>query len=364
MSEDNKKTPKDSAKSSSTKKPVNPVKSRTSNHHPDEEPTFNTVLEPKDRKQNADKAKPQKAKTGISHPSGLFLALMAALAGGAIGWGGPMLFGEQGAKTDALQVSLEQTRSDLSAAKSEQGRLASILASIQGTSRNQATSNQSIIESLGDLQDQVQALKDTQPVDTSEALAVLEERVSTLATLTLPVDDAGSEDGISSVNILDLMERLDALEAGGSADVTARLAALETQVEEYGVKPVAFPKPDATPIELPPAETPQSAEDILQVLVDTFPRAKMLETVRAQEVLAAKKPSWLQRALSRHVKTHNDENSTHPADTIDAAQAALKTGDINQSLILIATLNPPVRAVAAEWIDAANKAAKLIEKDL
>jgi hypothetical protein len=355
MSDDDKKTPKSDAE----KKPAKSVKSRASNHHPDEEPTFNTVLESEEREKKTAKTK-SKAKTGISRPSAILLSLLAALAGGTIGWSGPILFGGQGAKNDALQASLEQTRSELATAKSEQTKLADTLAAIQGTSRNQASSNQSLAQTLGDLEDRITALQEAeQPVDNSEAVKALEDRLSKLATLT----DIETEDGTTSVNVLALVERLEVLEAGTAPDLAARLDALETQIQENANQTVAFPKPDTTPIELPPAETEASAQDMLDVLIDTFPRTIMLETVSAQKALAAKKPSWLQRTLSRHIKTHDDQ-MTDPVDTINAAEAALKRGEVNGALNLMGELNPPVRAVAADWMGAAKKAAKRIEKDL
>ena len=106
MSDDTKKTPDGRPKGGPVKKSVKPTKSRASNHRPEEEPAFNTALEPKDPKKIANKAKPTKASKGISRPSAVLLSLLAALAGGTIGWGGPILFGGQGAKTDALQTAL------------------------------------------------------------------------------------------------------------------------------------------------------------------------------------------------------------------------------------------------------------------
>lgn len=361
MSDKNDKTPDGPPKGRAGKKPV---KSRASNHAPSEEPAFNTVLEPegaKEKNKTSDNKKAtKKSSNGISGPSALLLALMATLAGGAIGWGGPLLFGNQSAKTEALQNTLDQTRSELVAAKTERQQLSEALAAIQGTSQNQASSNQSIVATLNDLEDKIAALQESEkPVDNSEAISALEDRISKLATL----NNIDAEDGMTSINLLDLIERLDTLEASSSADINARLDALEAQIKEANANPATFPKPDSTPIELPAAETAQSAAETLQVLIDTFPRSKMLETVKAQEALAAKKPSWLQRTLSRHVKTH-DEEKINPVDTIASAEAALKLGEVDQALKLIATLNPPVRAVAAEWIDAAKKASKLIEKEL
>lgn len=356
MSDDSKKTPNERPKGSSVKKSGKPAKSRASNHHPDEEPGFNTVLESEKHKKPADKTNSSKTLEGISRPSALLLSLLAALVGGAMGWGGPVLFGGQGAKTQALQTSLEQTQADLTAAKTEQDKLADTLATIQGTSRTQASSNISLVDQLSALEDQVQKLQDAQPADPSEALAALEEHVSKLSTLSV----GENEDGTAQVDLLGLIERLDTLEAG---ELSSRVDALEAKTSDISAKPTAFPEPDTTPIELPPAETGKSAAEALNALIETFPRTKMLVTVEAQKAQAAKKPSWIQRTLSRHIKTHDDQK-IDPVGTINAAEAELKRGEINAALKLMGELNPPVRAIAAEWMGAAKKAAKRIEKEL
>lgn len=360
MSDNDKKTPDGRSKGSSGKKPAGPTKARAPAPRADDEPEFNTVVEKDSRKKQTKTPISKTAKPGISRSSALMMSVLAALAGGAIGWGGPTLFGGQSAKNEAVQAALEQTRSDLAAAQAEQKKLADSLAAIQGSSRTQATSNQSITSSLATLEDEVSKLRETQSESTNEAIAALEDRISSLGALTLP---AGEGEESSSVDLSKLIDRIDTLESGGSDEIASRLDKLETQLTELGTRRVTFPEPDTTPIELPPVEAEESAEETLQILIDTFPRATMLESVAAQEALAAEKPSWLQRTLSRHVKTHDDD-VVDPVDTINAAETALKRGEVTKALDLISELNPPVRAVAAEWIGAAKSAAKRIEKDL
>jgi len=358
MSDDKKKTPDGRPKSGTGKKPTKSTKSQTSKLDGDE-PAFNTVLGAEEPQKSAQKGNSSKRSHGVSRSSALMMSVLAALAGGAIGWGGPVFFGGQSAKNAALQSSLDQARSDLDLATTERKKLADSLAAIQGTSRNQASSNQSLSASLGALEDQVQELKNAEPVDNSEALAALEERISKLGTVTIP----DGEEGTASVDLLALVERVDTIETGGSEEIATRLAELETRIEDISTRPSAFPKPDPTPAELPTVETVQSAEEALNILIDTFPRAKMLEAIDAQKVRAAEKPSWIQRALSRHVKTH-DEGKADPIEIVDAAEAALKQGQVSNALKLMGDLNPPVRVIAADWMGAAKKAAKRIEKDL
>ncbi len=98
-------------------------------------------------------------------------------------------------------------------------------------------------------------------------------------------------------------------------------------------------------------------QSALAVLIDTFPRAKMLAAVKAQETSKANKPGWLRRAMSKHIKVRDGE-AVDPYTAIDAAESALKDGDIPAALAHIKKLNPPVRTSAAEWVQAAKKSAK------
>ncbi len=113
-----------------------------------------------------------------------------------------------------------------------------------------------------------------------------------------------------------------------------------------------------TPDIAKPASRNKSADvtqTSLNILMDTFPREKMLAAVKAQEVLVQKKPGWLRRALRKHIKVR--ENVTpDPYIAIDAAETALKEGRVQAALDIIATLNPAVRASAADWVRAAKKA--------
>ncbi|MCF6275750.1 MAG: hypothetical protein L3J05_08310, partial [Robiginitomaculum sp.] len=118
-----------------------------------------------------------------------------------------------------------------------------------------------------------------------------------------------------------------------------------------------------TPINKPTKNKPTSPaikteqQSALAVLIDTFPRAKMLAAVKAQETSKANKPGWLRRALSKHIKVRDGE-AVDPYMEIAAAEAALKGGDIPAALAHIKKLNPPVRTSAAEWVQAAKKVVK------
>jgi len=132
-------------------------------------------------------------------------------------------------------------------------------------------------------------------------------------------------------------------------------------------KPFENKEPVGKPVELEAMPTPdipklvdknQSADVTsasLNILIDTFPREKMLAAVLAQEALAKKKPGWLRRTLRKHIKVR-EQDVSNPSLAITAAEKALNEGRIQDALDSIAKLNPTVRAAAANWVRAANKA--------
>ena len=180
-------------------------------------------------------------------------------------------------------------------------------------------------------------------------------------------------------SLLDLTNKVDAQlalniqegEVGAGANaVLTRLAALETQIAELqdsqieNAPPQGFPSASAEPIDLPdtPASKTLSENDraeILQVLMESFPRQEMLAAVGAQQEIASKKPSWLQKTLSKHIKVRDD--NTPPLTIINGVEAAVKTGRIEDALEGIKKLNPPVRAMAIDWVVAAKQAQKTLQ---
>jgi hypothetical protein len=346
----------DTDKKPGNKKPAKTIdsktgKSRDSNHSPDEEPAFNTVLGLEDEPAEG-------APHGISRASAMLLFLLASLLGGVIGWGGPALFSGNAQKQASLEASLNQTKTDLATAETARAELANALATIQAEAKRTGSNTSAVSARLSEIQADLDALKaQPAPIDYSAEITALNERITALSAFS-------GDEGEEGENILALVERLETLEIGSEAvaDLQDRL----TMMELNGVKsaPVAtFPEPDPEPINLPPVETVQDQQTALQVLIDSFPKENMLAAVKAQEALATRKPSWLQRLLSKHVKVR-DTDKIAPSATIDRAETALKNGQISDAIKLINTLNPPVRSVAADWITAAKKAEKLIEKEL
>jgi hypothetical protein len=156
-----------------------------------------------------------------------------------------------------------------------------------------------------------------------------------------------------------LSARLQALEDMREqiAEHTTELETLRSTVDqlstELSERP-AFPSPTAAPIHLPNLDDQDSRAQALALLVDSFPESEMLAAVKAQEKIAAQKPSWLQRTLAKHIKVR-DKDGINPADNIARARQALEDGDVAQAITLVNTLNPPVRATAQNWLSAAKK---------
>jgi hypothetical protein len=151
----------------------------------------------------------------------------------------------------------------------------------------------------------------------------------------------------------------------GAGSIAARLDALEERTLEQDIADETSVKQPEEILDVkrisvkPPVDPTRQAS--LDVLIDTFPRAKLLAAVKVQELAASKKTGWLKRALSKHVRVGND-NAPDPYDVIEAAETALQSGQVTDALKRLAQLNPPVRTSAAAWVEAAKKAAPRIEK--
>lgn len=338
----------------------------------DKKPEFNSVVHPKEPKTGT-------LNKSISRSSAVLLALLSTLVGGAIGWVGPALFKSTDPTPD-LQISINQLQTQLASQETNMGQLQTLL----------DTNNKANLAQQAKLFETVKAVQDsaneTAPVD-SEALqelfgstiegletelaalkpqidtvnADLNTRMDVLET-SLTKDGAELGDGTASQAILERFTKLEAAQAG-HVDLSEQFTDLQTQIDQLAASLAlapAFPDPATDTIDVPAVENLYDSAAALQALIDSFPRAKMLEAVHAQDVIAHKKPSWLQRTLSRHVKVR-DDNAPTPLRTIDAAQSALANGDIHEAIAHIAKLNPPVRAIAAEWVSAAKKTAKAID---
>ncbi len=290
--------------------------------------------------------------------------LVASLAGGAIGIvGSKYLAGpdklpglRQELKTDLTKIEARLSTSEDKAKDLQkmEGDLTSQLEALQKTISGQGET----ISELSDQLDAVAQLKDT--------VGQINERLIVLEGL------AGQKSGLVS-GAKSIETRLKALEEQAAtpaqpsvkpedlAGLKDEVEALKTQMDNLkaaALKTVPSPqKNQRETINLPKQADGASREETLRILMDTFPRAKMLAAVRAQEHLAAQKPSWLQRALRKHIRIRK-EKPVDPYVLINSAQNKLKDGDISAALKRISELNPPVRAAASEWVSAAKTALK------
>ena len=314
-------------------------------------PKFNSVVHPKGKKLK------QEIK-GISRASAVLLAFLSSLIGGAIGWGGPILF-DRVDETANLRTEMQAA---MGSANTQAQSDREVLQSLRKTIRQQAERTQQLetngralldmqtgqLKTLGEINTKLE-----QYPEKTNQIAALQERLNVL--------EAGIGDGKGDAKgVQAILDRFNALEREQKrmADLLTAFDANEMIAEQdekaKEALPEAFQKPEQT------TDAEYDKSEILKNLVETFPRAKMLGAVRVQEDLASKKPSWLQRTLSKHVKIR-DEEMPAPLITVNAAEAALQKGQIKQALDEIAKLNPPVRAAAADWVNAAKKAVKMFE---
>ncbi|PHR92969.1 MAG: hypothetical protein COA69_06530 [Robiginitomaculum sp.] len=343
-------------------------------------PAFNSVIHPAGETvdetpvDTAPKDVPEQASGKNTKLVRIFaLTLVALLTLAAMSWIGSALF--KGADTSAdLQTQLMAQGAQLSALED---RLKTQDAQIQTLSQNLQTR----MQTQQQMQVRLQALVDTQSANTpldietvQELFGPAVEKLEADFAALAPAFDALGADLNTRIDLLETGQTPDDAEAGmGTKVLLERLIALETgsaelqkQVEglsaELAPQP-AFPEPSAAHIQLPSGETLADRAAVLQVLIESFPRDKMLAAVRAQNAIAKKKPSWLQRTLSKHIKIR-DKDLPAPLVTIDAAETALKNGLVHAALDEISKLNPPVRAAAADWIHVAKKAVKSIDDPL
>ncbi len=312
----------------------------------EDEPDFNTVLE-------ADEEIPPTPNKGVGRGfvlGGFILSTLLGAGGGIAGT--KILAGPD--KTAALRIELEQSLEALQQSSQTQTKKLGTANSVQKETKTK----------LDELQAKNTAL--------SDQIETLEQQISDLQTTV--------GDGSPDKEITDRIAVLEALSSEGediftgANSITARLNAIEENIAQVELLPkqeisnnTAMPLSTAPPAEMalpaetaPPVETAQ--QTALDILIDTFPRAKMLAAARAQEASAGRKPGWIKRALSKHIKVRDTE-TVDPYAAINAAETALKDGDITSALKHIFTLNPPVRTSAAEWVQAAKKAVNSIEQE-
>lgn len=328
-----------------------PAKKQVSKSKPDKEPApkadktpaFNSVIPPK-----ADaKTKTQsKSNIGISRASAVLLALLAAITGGAIGWLGPTMFRNTGV-TDALDQTVQAIQVDL---KSETSKRMALETALESAQQSNTQTTKQLQESISLQKQQLTSLSErNNDTELSKIISnqnTLKERLDAQEALSGQTTDEGE----LNVGAQVLLERI--------ANLETQLTDLQNTIQTQDIAP-EFPKLSTEPINLPHDKmdgglSAQERDDVLQTLIKSFPRDKMLVAVQAQAKIASKKPSWLQNVLSRHVKVRDD--NTPALTTINTAETALKNGQIEEALVQIKKLNPPIRVVAKEWVAAATKA--------
>lgn len=334
-------------------------------------PEFNSVVLPKNKT-----SKPHKQ--SISRASAILLALITTLTASTIGWVGPIIFSNN-AKKDLhntvaqLETQISTQTNEISALRSALSSQTKTLQSAQGTADQQRQNLQTEIRDLLNKEPNIAPIDDEHiqnlfTPSLAELSATINTRIDVLES-GLSKDETINTEGSSA-----LVDRLMTLEAERETlvQISTQIASLQERVDILSAQNVspqtgqvsqsAFPEPETEAITLPEQTNEESIdrEAILQVLIESFPREKMFEAVHAQNTIASKKPSWLQRTLSKHVKV-KDDNAPAPIATILNAERAIKEERIQDALDEIAKLNPPVRSIAADWVSSAKKAMKSLD---
>jgi len=279
--------------------------------------------------------------------------VLSIVLGGTLGIvGSKILAGPD--KTIALRTELQQSLDDLrQVTQTQTKQLGTAANNIQQNAKTRLDTLQSESRTLAY---QVEAQKQTiaQLQNNTEAnLKTLTDRIAVLEALS-------GENTDVFVGAGSITARLDALEKSvmntNNAQAQDIAGEVSTKLPEETFANEAM---SVMQISAKPAANP-TGQAALDVLINTFPRSKMLVAVKAQEKTASKKTGWLKRALSKHIRVGND-NAPDPYATINAAETALRNGHVTAALEQIAQLNPPVRTSAAEWVQAAKKVAPSIE---
>ncbi len=276
----------------------------------------------------------------ISFAGAGFLALLATLAGGAIGWIGPHVF-KNTQEADAFTQTIQTLRNDLQTETKARLALESTLKASQKSIRDNAGQFQNNASSLNTLNNQL-----TQFESLKTEITSLQERLDTQDTERAL--ESGGEAAENNAGVQALLERITALET--------QTENLQNNQTENNQTTPAFPTPDANIIELPHTQNLQDKAETLRILQDSFPRVKMLQAIHAQDVIAAKQSGWISRMLSKHIKVRDD--NTPALTTLSMAETALKSGDIVGAITHVNKLNPPVRLLAKDWVIAAQSAEK------
>lgn len=344
---------------STPKRTQDKTKQNKKNHAAGTAPKFNSVIPPKGKEKKTDPK-------GIGRSSAILLALLSTLAGGALGIGGTILMDGTSGSSDA-RAQLQTLSQDnaahvqelMQSIQSQNTNLKKLQAAIKANTSNLGTldtNEHALLKRQDEMSEVLTILTEaSQQENASDAIKQLKARLDILdAALS---DGEQSTDGTNAI-----LERFTALEdkhiqLGTALEIQEQAnAELESLVKTLSA-PASFPKPSTETIKIPKGNTAQERADTLHILINTFPRSVMLAAVAKQESLEAKRQNWLKRTLSKHIKVR-DEAGPSPRVIIDTAEIMLKAGKINEAIQKISKLNPPVRAVAAEWVKAAQKAVK------
>ncbi|HHI88771.1 MAG TPA: hypothetical protein ENK01_02355 [Hellea balneolensis] len=289
--------------------------------------------------------------------------LLASLAGGTIGIVGSKYL----AGPDKIPGLRQEIKTDITKLEARIATDEDKQASLQKTSKAFTDSLDKINKQITEFNDQIDTL--SSQIDAFSEfgtdLEALDKRLAVLESLAGEKSDLVKGANSIEMRLKALEERADAPQPPSITPeqmdgLRAEIEALKTQIDEIKSKSALVAESQRQTrqnISLPKDSGVDSREKTLRILRETFPRAKMLAAVRAQEHLAAQKPSWLERALRKHIRIRK-EKPPDPYVLINSAQNKLKDGDIEAALERIAKLNPPVRAAAAEWVSAAKTALK------
>jgi len=276
---------------------------------------------------------------------------VSILLGGTLGVIGSKIFAGPD-KIIPLRAEFQQSLDELrQSTQSQTKRLGTTADNVQKQSQSRLDTlqaeNISLANQVGTLEQTIARLQN----NTAAEIKTFTDRIAVLEALS--GENAGVFTGVNSI-----AARLDALEesALASASMAAVADGASTNLPE---ETIATDTSNIKRISVQPPVNP-TRQSSLDHLIDTFPRAKLIAAVKAQEKTAGKKAGWLRRALSKHIRVGND-NAPDPYVIIDTAEAALKNGQISVVLEQLAQLNPPVRTSAADWVEAAKKAAPSIE---
>ena len=274
---------------------------------------------------------------------------LSILLGGTLGVIGSKVFSGPD-RTIALRAELQQGLEDIrQTAQAQTKQLGSAANTVKNNTKGWLDTlqaeNLTLVNKVDTLEQTISLLQ----LATKTYTKTFSDRIAVLEALSGENADVFVGAGSIAARLDDLEEKL--LAANLAQEQDAADAAQEKLPEDaLDVKRISVK---------PPIDITRQAS--LDVLINTFPRAKLLSAVKAQQQAASKKTGWLKRALSKHVRVGND-NAPDPYDIIEAAEAALLNGQITVALKRLEQLNPPVRSSAADWVEAARKAAPHIEK--